>query len=117
MKGLQVRLAHVAGKRPLSRTDHWSFLFGQIAIYSLVVLVLTGAFLTFFYDPDTSQVIYQGACTPLRGVPISRAFASTLEVSLEVRGGLTGRRTARPSSRVRADIEDVFEFGLGSGYA
>ncbi|TMR19400.1 cytochrome bc complex cytochrome b subunit [Nonomuraea turkmeniaca] len=92
MKGLQVRLAHVVGKRPLSRTDHWSFLFCQIAIYSLVVLVLTGAFLTFFYDPDTTQVIYQGAYTPLRGVLVSQAFASTLEVSLEVRGGLLMRQ-------------------------
>ncbi|UBU10378.1 hypothetical protein [Nonomuraea gerenzanensis] len=53
--------------RPGGRTDHWSFLFGQIAIHSLIVLLVTGILLTFFYDPDTSRVICQGAYTPLRG--------------------------------------------------
>ena len=28
--------------------DHWSFLLGEIALYCLVVLVVTGVFLTFF---------------------------------------------------------------------
>ncbi|GAA3549077.1 ubiquinol-cytochrome c reductase cytochrome b subunit [Nonomuraea rosea] len=87
MKGLLVRLA-----RPGARMDHWSFLFGQIAIHSLIVLIVTGVFLTFLYDPDTTQVIYQGVYTPLRGVPVSRAFDSTMEISLEVRGGLLIRQ-------------------------
>ncbi|MBT2232209.1 cytochrome b N-terminal domain-containing protein [Nonomuraea sp. NEAU-A123] len=87
-----VRLAHLVGARPRSRADHWSFLFGEMAVYSLVVLLVSGAFLTFFYDPGMAQVIYQGGHTPLRGVLVSRAFASTLEVSLEVRGGLLMRQ-------------------------
>jgi ubiquinol-cytochrome c reductase cytochrome b subunit len=87
MKGMLVRLA-----RPGNRMDHWSFLFGQIAIHSLIVLIVTGAFLAFLYDPDTTQVIYQGVYTPLRGVPVSRAFDSTMEISLEVRGGLLMRQ-------------------------
>jgi ubiquinol-cytochrome c reductase cytochrome b subunit len=87
MKGMLVRPA-----RPGGRMDHWSFLFGQIAIHTLIVLIVTGAFLTFLYDPDTTQVIYEGAYTPLRGVPVSRAFDSTMEISLEVRGGLLMRQ-------------------------
>ncbi|MEU7740994.1 cytochrome b N-terminal domain-containing protein [Nonomuraea sp. NPDC049158] len=78
--------------RPGGRTDHWSFLFGQIAIHSLIVLIITGVFLAFLYDPDTTQVIYRGAYIPLRGVPVSRAFDSTMETSLEVRGGLLLRQ-------------------------
>ncbi|MEV6148767.1 cytochrome b N-terminal domain-containing protein [Nonomuraea sp. NPDC052129] len=92
MKGLHLRLARAVGVRLRGRSDHWSFLFGQIAVYSLVVLAVTGAFLTFFYDPGMTQVIYEGHYTPLRGVPVSRAFASTLEISLEVRGGLLMRQ-------------------------
>ncbi|MFG6193981.1 cytochrome bc complex cytochrome b subunit [Nonomuraea sp. JJY05] len=87
MKGLLARPARQGG-----RTDHWSFLFGQIAIHSLIVLIFTGICLTFLYDPDTTQVIYQGAYLPLRGVPVSRAFDSTLAISLEVRGGLLMRQ-------------------------
>ncbi|WP_084962064.1 cytochrome b [Thermoactinospora rubra] len=75
-----------------SRTDHWSFLFGEIALYSLVVLFVTGAGLTVFYDPDMSLAGYDGVYTPLRDVPVSRAFASTMEISLEVRGGLLLRQ-------------------------
>ena len=31
--------------------DHWSFLLGEIALYSFVVLLLTGVFLTLWFDP------------------------------------------------------------------
>lgn len=65
---------------------------GEIAIYSLAVLVVTGVFLMFFFDPDATQVVYDGSYTLLRGVPVSKAFASTLEVSFEVRGGLLARQ-------------------------
>src|ERR1044072_2266318 len=47
--------------------DHWSFLLGEIALFCLVVLVVTGVFLTFFYTPDTRAVVYQGPYAPLRG--------------------------------------------------
>ena len=29
--------------------DHWSFMLGEIALYSFILLVLTGTFLTFFF--------------------------------------------------------------------
>ncbi|WP_411122628.1 cytochrome b [Streptomyces sp. x-19] len=72
--------------------DHWSFLLGEIALYSLVVLVLTGSYLTLFFEPSMSQRIYDGAYAPLRGLRMSGAYASTLHISFDVRGGLLIRQ-------------------------
>ena len=68
--------------------DHWSLLFGEIALYSFAVLLLTGVYLTFFYNPSTTIADYHGRYVPLDGVPMSRAYASTLHISFDVRGGL-----------------------------
>ncbi|MCW2748693.1 MAG: ubiquinol-cytochrome c reductase cytochrome b subunit [Nocardioidaceae bacterium] len=72
--------------------DHWSFLLGEIALYSFIVLLLTGTFLTLWFQPSMAEVNYQGAYAPLRGVEMSQAFASTLDISFEVRGGLLIRQ-------------------------
>src|SRR5262245_17070454 len=72
--------------------DHWTFLLGEIALYSFVVVLLTGVFLTFFFKPTLEEVLYDGAYAPLRGVEMSQAYASTLEISFEVRGGLLMRQ-------------------------
>ena len=45
--------------------DHWSFLLGEIALYSFIVLVITGIFLTLYYVPSDAQVIYHGTYPPL----------------------------------------------------
>ncbi|MBN9643069.1 cytochrome bc complex cytochrome b subunit [Corynebacterium mendelii] len=68
--------------------SHWSFLLGEIALYSFVVLLLTGVYLTLFFDPSITKVIYDGAYAPLRGVEMSRAYKTALDLSFEVRGGL-----------------------------
>jgi ubiquinol-cytochrome c reductase cytochrome b subunit len=72
--------------------DHWSFLLGEIALYSLIVLVLTGVWLTFFFKPEMREVVYDGSYVPLRGVLMSEAFDSTVHISFEVRGGLLMRQ-------------------------
>ncbi|MCK2218745.1 cytochrome bc complex cytochrome b subunit [Actinomadura sp. ATCC 31491] len=72
--------------------DHWSFLLGEIALYSFVILLLTGTFLTFWFKPSMGEVVYDGVYAPLRGVAMSQAYASTLELSFEVRGGLLLRQ-------------------------
>ncbi|MEW2356720.1 cytochrome b N-terminal domain-containing protein [Spirillospora sp. NPDC029432] len=82
----------VGGKWWRAEGDHWSFLFARIALHSFIVLVVTGAFLTFFYDPDMSRTTYDGSYAPLRGIEVSRAYDSTLHLSLEVRGGLLMRQ-------------------------
>ncbi|AZA13973.1 cytochrome bc complex cytochrome b subunit [Corynebacterium choanae] len=68
--------------------SHWSFLLGEIALYSFVVLLLSGIYLTLFFDPSITKVIYDGAYAPLRGVEMSRAYKTALDLSFEVRGGL-----------------------------
>lgn len=72
--------------------DHWSLLFGQIAFYSFVMLVLSGVVLTMYYEPSVGRVVYDGPYAPLRGLPMSRALDSTLRISFEVRGGLLVRQ-------------------------
>ncbi len=72
--------------------DHWSFMIGEIAMYCLVILIVTGIYLTFFFVPATEEVVYDGAYTPLRGVEMSQAYASTLDISFEVRAGLVMRQ-------------------------
>ena len=68
--------------------DHWSFLLGEIALYSFVVLLLTGTFLAFFFDPSMQEVVYNGSYTPLQGISMSRAYETSLNLSFDVRGGL-----------------------------
>ncbi|RBY82609.1 cytochrome b [Geodermatophilus sp. TF02-6] len=86
----------VAG--PLRRTlnkvfpDHWSFLLGEIALYSFVILLLSGTYLTFFFDASMREVVYEGSYAPLRGVEMSAAYESTLGLSFDVRGGLFVRQ-------------------------
>ncbi|TDB85640.1 ubiquinol-cytochrome c reductase cytochrome b subunit [Actinomadura sp. KC216] len=72
--------------------DQWSFLLGEIAMYSFVVILLTGVYLTLFFKPSMHEVIYSGSYTKLQGVKMSEAYASTLEISFDVRGGLLVRQ-------------------------
>ncbi|TWH01387.1 ubiquinol-cytochrome c reductase cytochrome b subunit [Nocardioides sp. J9] len=72
--------------------DHWSFMLGEIALWSFVVLLLTGVFLTLWFDPSMTEVQYDGSYDPLRGVHMSSAMASTLDISFDVRGGLLMRQ-------------------------
>jgi ubiquinol-cytochrome c reductase cytochrome b subunit len=72
--------------------DHWSFLLGEIALYSFIILVLTGIFLSLYFVPSASTVVYHGVYKPLRGVRMSAAFASSVDLSFAVRGGLVIRQ-------------------------
>jgi ubiquinol-cytochrome c reductase cytochrome b subunit len=72
--------------------DHWSFMIGEIALYSFIVLLLTGIYLTLFFDPSNVEVIYHGSYVPLKGVEMSRAYASTLDISFDTRAGLVFRQ-------------------------
>jgi ubiquinol-cytochrome c reductase cytochrome b subunit len=72
--------------------DRWSYLLGEVALYSFVLLVLTGTFLTFFYVASSDEVVYAGPYEPLQGETISAAYASVLRLSFEVRAGLVMRQ-------------------------
>jgi ubiquinol-cytochrome c reductase cytochrome b subunit len=71
---------------------HWSFWLGYIALFSFVVIIVSGVFLTLWFKPSMTPVTYDGAYAPLQGVVVSEAYASTLDISFEVRGGLLTRQ-------------------------
>ncbi|MGH3522267.1 MAG: cytochrome bc1 complex cytochrome b subunit [Mycobacterium sp.] len=83
-----------AVRRQLNKVfpTHWSFLLGEIALYSFIVLLITGVYLTLFFDPSMTEVTYNGVYQPLRGVEMSRAYETALNISFEVRGGLFVRQ-------------------------
>ena len=92
---LDDRFRGAKGFRTLFRKifpDHWTFLLGEIALYSFIILLLTGTFLTFFFQPSMTEVVYHGSFTHLNGAKMSEAYASTLNISFDVRGGLLMRQ-------------------------
>jgi ubiquinol-cytochrome c reductase cytochrome b subunit len=72
--------------------DHWSFMLGEIALYSFVVLIITGIFLSFFFDPSVGETTYAGSYVPLQGATMSEAYRSVVELSFDVRAGLVMRQ-------------------------
>ncbi|SUD48066.1 Cytochrome b6 [Nocardia otitidiscaviarum] len=81
-------------KRSINKVfpTHWSFLLGEIALYCFIILLLSGIYLTLYFDPSMAHVTYDGAYQPLRGVGMSRAYETALNISFEVRGGLFVRQ-------------------------
>jgi ubiquinol-cytochrome c reductase cytochrome b subunit len=73
--------------------DHWSFLLGEVALYAFVVLVATGVYLTFFFEPSTAKTVYHGSYQPLQGMEMSKAYASAVHLSFDVKAGLLIRQT------------------------
>ncbi len=89
------RLAFSRGGRSVLNKifpDHWSFLLGEIALYSFIILLATGVFLTLYFVPSGHEVVYSGPYVPLRGVKVSEAYESTVNLSFAVRGGLLMRQ-------------------------
>ncbi|MFD7306593.1 cytochrome bc complex cytochrome b subunit [Promicromonospora sp. NPDC059942] len=73
--------------------DHWSFMLGEIALFSFVVLIASGFFLTMFFEPSMALVRFEGDYPPsMHGQLMSAAFSSTVDMSFEVRGGLLMRQ-------------------------
>ncbi|MBT0565304.1 cytochrome bc complex cytochrome b subunit [Williamsia sp. CHRR-6] len=71
---------------------HWSFLLGEVALYSFIILLISGVYLTLFFDPSMAEVTYNGSYQPLVGVEMSKAYATALDISFDVRGGLFVRQ-------------------------
>ncbi|NYV74150.1 cytochrome bc complex cytochrome b subunit [Streptomyces sp. UH6] len=72
--------------------DHWSFMLGEVCLYSFIIIILTGVYLTLFFHPSMAEVEYHGSYVPLQGQLMSQAFESTVNISFEVRGGLLIRQ-------------------------
>ena len=63
-----------SGRKMLNKIfpDHWSFLIGEIALYSFIVLLGTGVFLTLYFVPSSKDVIYEGSYAPFADSPSPR---------------------------------------------
>ena len=73
--------------------DNWSFLLGEVVLYSFVILVVTGTYLTLFFEPSLAKTTYDGTYEPLRGLQVSEAYQSVVHLSFEVKAGLLIRQT------------------------
>ena len=92
---LDDRFGGARGVRKLMRKvfpDHWTFMLGEIALWSFVILLLTGTYLALFFNPSTAPVVYHGSYVKLDGIRMSQAYQSTLRLSFDVRGGLLIRQ-------------------------
>ncbi|NGN66425.1 cytochrome bc complex cytochrome b subunit [Streptomyces sp. A7024] len=72
--------------------DHWSFMLGEICLYSFIIIILTGVYLTLFFKPSMAELVYDGSYGPMNGIHMTEAYASTLDISFDVRGGLLVRQ-------------------------
>ncbi len=73
--------------------DHWSFMWGEIALYCFAILLATGTYLAFAFQPSRRQVVYGGGYAPLHGARMSEAYRSTVDLSLDNPFGLLMRQT------------------------
>jgi ubiquinol-cytochrome c reductase cytochrome b subunit len=72
--------------------DHWSFFLGELALYSFLILIASGIYLTLFFRPSMQDVVYHGTYSQLDGVTMSEAYQSALTISFDIRGGLLIRQ-------------------------
>jgi quinol---cytochrome-c reductase cytochrome b subunit len=72
--------------------NHFSFLWGEVALYSFLVLLITGTYLTFFFEGSQQRLVYHGSYRPLQGTEVSAAFNSVMRISFDVKGGLLIRQ-------------------------
>jgi ubiquinol-cytochrome c reductase cytochrome b subunit len=95
LKWVDERLGTASGARVAFRKvfpDHWSFLIGEIALFALIILVLTGTYLTLFFTPSQAELTYSGSYAPLQGQEVTAAFNSVMRISFEVKAGLLMRQ-------------------------
>ncbi|WP_458189612.1 cytochrome b [Haladaptatus sp. NG-WS-4] len=69
-----------------------SFLLGEVALFCFFVLVLTGTFLGFFFEPSTSEVAYEGSVKQYQGQELPESFVSVLHITYDVPFGMLLRR-------------------------
>lgn len=72
--------------------ENWTFLLGEIALYSFVILVASGTFLALFFTPSSHEVVYHGSFEALQGEEVSAAYRSVINLSFDVPAGLLIRQ-------------------------
>lgn len=100
---LDERVAHRHVGEAASRKifpSHWSFLLGEVALISFLVLVGTGIFLTMFYVPSAEQTVYEGSSAVHQGRELPEAYESVVRLTHDVNAGLLVRRVHRAASHL-----------------
>ncbi|WP_049919594.1 cytochrome b [Haloarcula vallismortis] len=69
-----------------------SFLLGEVALFCFLLLILSGVFLGFFFEPSTSDVEYDGSVQKFQGKEMPEAFVSVLHITYDVPFGMFIRR-------------------------
>lgn len=69
-----------------------SYLLGEVALFCFLMLVLTGVFLGFFFEPSTTDVEYEGSVAQYQGQELPEAFVSVLNITYEIPYGMFLRR-------------------------
>lgn len=72
--------------------DHWSFMLGEVALYCFIFIILSGIYLTFFFEASDNPVTYYGNLKSLDGRTMSAAYASVLKISFQTHVGLLVRQ-------------------------
>ncbi len=72
--------------------DHWSFMLGELAAYCFIFLVLTGTYLTFFFQPSDAPVQYHGPIASLAGRWMTESYKSALDMSFDNKFALVMRQ-------------------------
>jgi ubiquinol-cytochrome c reductase cytochrome b subunit len=71
---------------------HFSFLWGELALYSFVLLIITGTYLTMFFEGSQETLVYTGSYEPMQGQEVSAAYDSVMRISFDVKGGILIRQ-------------------------
>jgi cytochrome b-561 len=75
--------------KPFPEDQYGSFLLGEVALFSFILLVATGAFLGLLYAPvATKQFEYTGQVLQYSGKQLPGAFASVLRITYDIRLGM-----------------------------
>ncbi len=78
--------------------DHWSFILGEVAMYCLVVLILTGVFLTFFFSRQHRGCRLPGRLRTIPGIHMTEAYRSVVRLSWD----LFRCRPSRPAMSIES---------------
>lgn len=75
--------------KPFPEDQYGSFLLGEVALFTFIILAATGSFLGLLYAPVASeQFQYTGQVAEYAGSQLPGAFASVLRITYDVRLGM-----------------------------
>ena len=97
--------------------DHWSFMLGEVALFSFVVLIASGIFLTMFFEPSMALVRYEGEhpAVPRCVSPRDGAASKSTTSQAYRRAEVTGYRGCQPADRQEPIIRNQGNTGRGDG--